>query len=187
MKRITLAALLVAMACPAQAPHPKVDAQDLSYRTARDRMYQWRDWQFLMGTWGGTGKGFAGEGPGQFTFKQDLDGKVLVFTSQQQFAAQAGKPEFTYRSIVYVYLYGLKQRADLFDNEGHFLTFNVSVSSSPAKVVMTSTEGAAGFPRFRFTYAQQANDRLAIDFQIAQAATSQRFTSYIAGTVQKQP
>lgn len=161
------------------------DPDDLAYRNSRDSLYKWSDWQFLMGSWEGGGKGFAGEGSGKFTFRQDLDGKVLVCTTEQQFAATSTKAAFTYKSTIYIYLYGLTPRADLFDNEGHFLNFRASISSSPHKVVLTSTETTAGFPRFRFTYSEKSENQLAINFEISPASSPTKYSSYITGVVQK--
>jgi hypothetical protein len=158
-----------------------------AFRATRNKLYKWEGWDFLLGTWRGSGKGFAGSGPGEFTFKPDLDGKVLVFTNEQHFEATAAKPAFVYRSVIYVYLFGLTPRADLFDNEGHYLTFNVEVSPKTPEIVMTSTETAPGFPRFRFRYAQKSKDQLDISFDIAGSGAPTKFESYVSGTVERAP
>jgi hypothetical protein len=186
IKGHTIAFLAFAAWSVAFLPAQTRSAQDVaSYHAARDKLYQWGDWQFLLGTWEGSGKGFAGEGSGKFTFRSDLDGKVLVCTAEQHFSATESKPAFTYKSTIYVYLYGLKPRADLFDNEGHFLNFDANVTSSPHKVVLTSTETTAGFPRFRFSYTETTADQLAVNLEISPGSASTKYSSYIAGVVQR--
>ena len=146
MKRMTIL-LILALVGLSHVQSQSVNAQDESHRSMRDKLYKWEEWKFLLGTWGGSGKGFAGEGPGEFTFKPDLDGKVLVCTNEQHFDATKGKAAFVYRSVIYIYLFGLKPRADLFDNEGHYLTFNVEVNTKTPEIILTSTETERGLPR----------------------------------------
>ncbi len=72
-----------------------------------------------MGEWVGSGQ--PGQGGGTFSFKPDLDQKILVRKSHSEYPASANKPEIIHDDLMVVYLDNPENRnkAIYFDNEGH--------------------------------------------------------------------
>lgn len=91
-----------------------------------------------MGEWVGEGSGQTGQGAGTFSFKPDLDQKILVRKSHSEFPASANKPEIIHADLMVVYpdYSGSPNKAIYFDNEGH--TINYSITYSDQLIVFTS-------------------------------------------------
>ncbi len=170
--------------CAAQSL-PKITEKDTqSFTAKRAELYKWQPWQFLIGTWKGDAKGDAGEGPGEFTFKTDLDGKILEATNNQEFPAKDGRPAFTFHSLMIIYLSGTDTQAIFYDNEGHVLNYTVQFSDNPKKVTFTG-ETVPYTPAYRFSYTDNGDGTLKVDFDTAPANAPKAFTSHVAGVVKR--
>src|SRR5271168_4336240 len=51
----------------------------------------WKPFQFLIGDWRGSGSGKPGVGPGEFSLKPELNGKVLVRRNRNEYPPRAGE------------------------------------------------------------------------------------------------
>lgn len=80
----------------------------------------WDKWDWLIGDWIGEGTGQPGQGGGTFSFKPDLDKKILVRKSHSEYPATENKPQVIHNDLMIVYLdnTGNPSKAIYFDNEG---------------------------------------------------------------------
>src|SRR5438046_2818566 len=111
----------------------------------------WAKWSWLIGEWKGEGSGQPGQGSGTFSFKADLNNKILVRKSHSEYPATANKPEIIHDDLLIVYLdfFGNPSKAIYFDNEGH--TINYSISYTDKSIVLLSDK-IPNVPVFRLTY-----------------------------------
>jgi hypothetical protein len=142
----------------------------------------WARWQFLVGSWEGTGSGEPGEGAGTFSFAYELDGKILVRRSRVDYPPKPGeKTGLTHQDLVIVYpsSEGSSFRAIYFDTEGHVINYLVTFPEKQPAVVFESDPSQPG-PRYRLTYDADAKGILAVTFSIAPPGGP--FKVYVAGT-----
>jgi len=101
----------------------------------------WEKWNWLMGERIGEGSGQPGQGGGTFSFKLDLDQKILVRESHSEYPAIANKPKVIHDDLMIVYPdnTGNPSKAIYFDNEGH--TINYSITYSDKSVILHFPEG----------------------------------------------
>src|ERR1700733_9372822 len=64
----------------------------------------WAKWSWLIGEWKGEGSGEPGKGDGIFTFKTDLNDKILVRKAHSEYPATADKPAVVHDDLLIVYL-----------------------------------------------------------------------------------
>src|SRR5882672_8896365 len=81
----------------------------------------WIKWSWLIGEWKGEGDGQPGKGAGIFSFKEDLNEKILIRKSHSEYPAANNKPATVHDDLLIVYLdfSGIPSKAIYFDNEGH--------------------------------------------------------------------
>ncbi|MBI1791899.1 MAG: hypothetical protein HYR60_30600 [Acidobacteria bacterium] len=149
--------------------------------SATDR---WDPLRFLIGDWAGAGTGQPGEGTGSFSFRLDLDRKILVRKNRASYPATPQRPAFSHEDLMVVYPEpaGDKLRAIYFDNEGHVIHY--AVASSADSVEFLSDPAPAG-PRFRLSYRRTGPGKLALKFEIAPPGKPEAFSSYIEATASK--
>lgn len=138
-----------------------------------------------MGDWVGTGTGKPGEGTGAFSFRPELDGRILVRKNRVEYPARDGSGPGTVHEdllIVYPAPDGPGFRAIYFDNEGHTIPYLVALSPTGPAVVFES-EVAAGKPRFRLSYEGFTGGDVVIVFSIA--ASGEDFRIYTTGTARR--
>ena len=142
----------------------------------------WDKWNWLIGDWLGTGGGTPGQGGGSFSFKLDLDGKILIRKSHSEYPAAGNKPQVIHDDLMIVYLdfTGGPTKAIYFDNEGH--TINYSVAYSDQTIVLTSEKNPP-MPVFRLTYTWLDKETVNIEFAVSQ--DGEKFTPYVAGKSKK--
>ena len=135
-------------------------------------------WSWLIGDWKGEGSGQPGQGGGTFSFKADLDQKILVRESHSEYPALGIKPAVIHDDLMVVYpdYSGSPVKAIYFDNEGH--TINYSVTYSDKTIVLTSDK-IGNIPVFRLTYIQLNDESVDIKFEISQDGV--KFNTYIEG------
>jgi hypothetical protein len=171
-----ISAIFLSAACAFASASPIRNAE------ARDI---WKGWAFLMGDWVGTGTGKPGEGIGGFSFRPELDGRILVRKNRVEYPARDGSGAGTVHEdllMVYPAPGGPGSKAIYFDNEGHTILYRVALSPTGPSVVFES-EGAAGEPRFRLSYEVSAAGDLVIIFSIA--PPEEDFRVYTRGTARR--
>jgi hypothetical protein len=138
----------------------------------------WTKWNWLIGEWVGEGSGQPGNGGGTFSFKNDLDNKILVRKSHSEYPAAANKPKVIHDDLLIVYLNddGIPAKAIYFDNEGHII--NYSVSFADKSIVFTSDK-ISNTPVFRLTYSLLADETINTKFEMSKDGV--QFQTYIEG------
>lgn len=141
----------------------------------------WQDWEYLLGEWEGGNVGDPGQGQGRFSFGFDLDHKILVRKSRTVYPDTAERPGFTHDDLLIVYLEnnGMK-RAIYFDNEGHVIHYQVTVSPADHIIILQSDPEPA-IPQFRFTYLRTGADSLQAKFEMAPPGKPGAFFTYLEG------
>ena len=138
----------------------------------------WEKWNWLIGDWAGEGSDQPGKGGGTFTFKADLDQKILVRKSHSEYPALGSKPEITHNDLLIVYPdhSGNGSKAIYFDNEGHII--NYSITFSDQSIILTS-EKIPNVPLFRLTYTLLEDQKVNTKFEISRDGAN--FNTYLEG------
>ena len=138
----------------------------------------WNKWNWLIGNWAGEGSGKPGQGSGTFSFKTDLDQKILMRKSHSEYPANVDKPTVIHEDLMIIYpdYSGSPSRAIYFDNEGH--TINYSITYSDNSIALTSDK-IPNMPLFRLTYIRLNDESVDTKFEISQDGV--KFNTYIEG------
>jgi hypothetical protein len=144
----------------------------------------WEKWNYLIGEWVGEGNGKPGQGEGSFTFKTDLDGKILVRKNHTVFPATEKSKALTHDDLLIIYQNNpdSQQKAIYFDNEGNTIEYLVSFTDKA--VVLTSATNSTG-PRFRLSYVSIDQKTVNIVFEIASPQSPEEFKVYLSGKAYK--
>jgi hypothetical protein len=107
------------------------------------------DW--LTGDWIGEGSGQPGHRGGTFSFKLDLDKKILIIKSHSEYLQAENKPTVIHEDLMIVYLdhEGILSRAIYFDNEGHIINYTITYFD---KSIILTSDKILNLPVFRLTY-----------------------------------
>ena len=142
----------------------------------------WEKWDWLFGDWTGEGSGQPGQGGGTFSFKTDLNQKILVRKSHSEYPAVGTKPQIVHDDLLIVYpdYSGIPVNAIYFDNEGH--TINYSITYGDKKITFTSNK-IPNVPVFRLTYEQLDEAKVNTKFEIS--PDGEKFNLYIEGNSSK--
>jgi hypothetical protein len=138
----------------------------------------WDKWNWLIGEWKGEGRGQPGQGGGTFSFKPDLDKKIIVRKSHSEYPATENKPKIIHDDLMIVYSdsTGSASKAIYFDNEGH--TINYTITSSEKSIVFTSDK-IPDVPVYRLTYTLIDKEDISVKFEMSQ--DGEKFMTYIEG------
>jgi hypothetical protein len=138
----------------------------------------WDKWSWLTGEWAGEGSGQPGQGEGTFSFRPDLDKKILVRKSHSEYPAAGNKPKVVHDDLMIIYpdYSGNPVEAIYFDNEGH--TINYSITYSENLIVLTSSK-IPNVPVFRLTYHLLEDEMVNTKFEISQ--DGENFMTYLEG------
>ena len=142
----------------------------------------WAKWQWLIGEWQGEGAGKPGAGSGTFSFKPDLNEKILVRKSHSEYPAAPGKPDVVHDDLMIIYpdYSGTPSKAIYFDNEGH--TINYTITYIVDGIILTSDK-IPNVPAFRLTYSLLHDETVNTKFEMSQDGTT--FTTYVEGKSKK--
>ncbi len=128
---------------------------------------RWQPIQFLFGDWVAAGTGTPGNAVGDYSFKPELNGQIVVrhsFADYGRNSASAGQQgRHDDLLVIYAEAPGMPLRAIYFDSEGHVIRYNLT--ASPNRAVFDS-ESAGPAPKFRLTY-QLVDKNLNGKFEIA--------------------
>ena len=146
----------------------------------------WHAWNFLMGDWTGVGSGQPGQGAGGFTFKLDLQERVLVRSNYAEYPATKDRPAFRHDDFMVVYheTPTTPARAIYFDSEGHVIHYAVQIDGA-AKTAIFLSEPQSDSPRYRLTYTGKTSDTVAIKFEVAPPNNPEQFKTYIEATAKR--
>lgn len=132
----------------------------------------WTPFEFLTGDWIGEGSGDPGQGSGEFSFKVDLQGAVMIRKNIARY------PASTHDDLMVMYRESPTGpvRADYYDNEGHVIRYAVTATEGSAQFL---SDAAARTPRYRLTYKVTGKDTLSIQFEIAPPDHPDVFKTYL--------
>ncbi len=147
---------------------------------AADRAAEWGPVEYLIGDWIGEGGGGPGRGSGWFSFKPDLQGKVLVRKNHAEYPATKERGTAVHDDLMVIYKDAGASGPDAiyFDSEGHTIRYKVQAAGDGGAIVFLSSAEAAT-PRYRLTYSRVGQDRVKIKFEIAPPGKPDEFTTYI--------
>lgn len=156
----------------------------LSFKCPAQTVGSWTKWSWLTGEWQGEGNGQPGQGSGVFSFKTELDGKILVRRSHSEYPASGNRPATVHDDLMIVSLdsAGSPSKAVYFDNEGH--TINYSITYAPDTVVLQS-EKIPNLPVFRLTYSRLDDKTVNTKFELSREG--QNFVTYVEGKSIRKP
>jgi hypothetical protein len=140
----------------------------------------------LLGEWVGEGEGQPGQGKGQFSFAEDLQGKILVRKNHAEYAASAGRPAFAHEDLLIVYHDdGAKAAKAIYcDSEGHVIQYTPSTSQE-GKVLIFLSDARPAAPRYRLTYVNQEDSKATVTFEVAPPGKPEAFKTYLQGRIRK--
>jgi hypothetical protein len=123
---------------------------------------RWESLRFLTGDWVAKGNGTPGSAVGEYSFREELSGHILVRHSFADYTAQGGG---RHEDLLIVYAPTPTEplHAMYFDSEGHVIRYNVL--TKPDTVVFESDSTLSG-PRYRLSY-RHAGDTLNGEFEVA--------------------
>jgi len=138
----------------------------------------WTNWSWLIGDWKGEGSGQPGEGGGTFSFRPDLDGKILVRKSHSEYPASGNRPSTIHDDLMIVSLdFNCNPtKAIYYDNEGHIINYTITYS---LKTIILLSEKTPNVPIFRLTYSLLDDQRVNTKFEMSQ--DGEKFMTYIEG------
>jgi len=147
----------------------------------------WARFQFLIGTWSGTGAGAPGEiSMGKTSFSFDLDKNVIIRKNRVEIAPKAGEAKGAVHEdllVIYRQPGETAPRAIYFDNESHVIEYVASFPEKEPSVVFES-KGAEKMPAFRLVYEMTPAGELSIEFLMAPPGGE--FKSYTKGVAARE-
>jgi hypothetical protein len=125
-------------------------------------------WEALIGEWEGAGSGKPGSGEGQFSFRLELDGKILVRRNHNEMVASNTQLSAIHDDLLVVYPIERpgEWRAFYADNEGHVIQYRARWTADGKRVTFLS-DVTTGQPRYKLTYYVVSADQLEIGFETA--------------------
>src|SRR5262245_34620473 len=171
---LALCSLVLLFSGRADAAHPDPDP--------------WAACRFLMGRWIGEGSGRPGEAKGEFSFRPDLQGKVLVRRHRADIIPGPDCLPVIHEDLMVIYPAeeGQPLRAIYFDNEVHVIHYSVHPSDD-RKTLTFLSEPEPKKPRFRLTYKQKDQDRVIVAFAVAPPTAPEEFKTYLEGLARREP
>jgi hypothetical protein len=143
-------------------------------------------WEALIGEWTGEGSGQPGAGEGVFSFRLELDGKILVRRNRNELAPAANQPAAAHEDLMVVYPIERpgEWRALFADNEGHVINYRARWTADGKRLTFLSDINT-GQPRFKLTYRVVSVDQLEIGFEIAAPGSPDTFKPYLSGKARR--
>jgi hypothetical protein len=142
----------------------------------------WGPYKFLVGAWNAEGHGEPGKGEGEFSFRLELQGKILVRKNHLAFPATPQRPAFAHDDLLVVYhdVDTTPNRAIYFDSEGHVIHYTVAFSEK-GKVLTFLSDASPQAPRQRLTYVQNGDGTVKVKFEIAPPGKPEAFVTHVEG------
>ncbi len=141
---------------------------------------------FLMGSWSGTGEGIPGKSKGDFSFKQGLDKNVIIRNTRSEILGKDDKPTAVHEDLMIIYKQSPSDpTAIYFDNEGHTIHYKISYTDSSITFLSDTVQVIPGTPQFRLTYVKQGKKNIRILFEFAMPDKPKDFITYVVGNAMK--
>ena len=150
-------------------------------QTTHDIADNLRSLAFLLGDWTAD-PGQAGE-TGGFSFKTQVQGRVVVRTNYANYPASAGKPASRHDDLMVIAAEGNSLHADYFDSEGHVIRY--VVQSPKAGDVLFVSAVKSNEPRYRLRYSLKADGALEGHFEVAPPGAPDAFAPYLTWTAHR--
>jgi hypothetical protein len=146
----------------------------------------WAPYKFLVGNWTAAASGEPGAGKGGFTFRVELQGKILERRSRVDFPATPQRPAFAHEDLLVVYrdAGATPNRAIYFDSEGFVIHYTATFSEN-GKVLTFLSDGGPQAPHQRLTYVQNTDGTLKVKFELAPPGKPESFTTHVEGIARR--
>lgn len=130
---------------------------------------EWQGFEYLLGRWvgeetpGGSG---PTSGKGEFTFRTDLDGHVIIRENLAEYPAAGDKPPQVHKDLMVIFRGSEGEvRATYWDTEDNRIEYKVHASPEQGEVTFQSESNGQG-PNFRLTYSRLTQGRLRGKFEV---------------------
>jgi hypothetical protein len=150
-------------------------------QTTHDIADDLRSLAFLLGDWTAD-PGQAGE-TGGFSFKTQVQGRVIVRTNYANYPASGGKPASRHDDLMVIAAEGDSLHADYFDSEGHVIRY--VVQSPKAGEALFVSAAKPNEPRYRLRYSLRADGALEGHFDVAAPGAPDLFAPYLTWTAHR--
>ena len=145
----------------------------------------WEAWKSLLGEWEAGHTDDPKQGQGNFSYSFALDGTILVRRNRTVFPATGEREGYAHDDLLIIYTeFSGAKRAIYFDNEGHVIHYEVSITPDQ-KVITWESDPVPSAPQFRLTTIVTGPDTLEARFEIAPPGKPGAFTVYIEGTARR--
>jgi hypothetical protein len=146
----------------------------------------WGPYKFLVGNWTAEGHGEPGEGKGAFSFRLELQGKILVRRSHVDYPTTPKQAAFRHEDLLIIYPGAgpAPDRAVYFDSEGHVIHYAATFNDQGKSLTFLS-EASPQAPRFRLTYYQGEDKSLQVKFEIAPPGKPEAFVTHVEGVAHR--
>lgn len=146
--------------------------------------HSWPEFQSLIGEWEAVGE--KSSGSGSFSLVPALSGKTLVRRNRMEMPAANGRPAAVREDLMVIFIdpTDKQKKAHYYDNEGHFIFYEITPGAGDKSIVLTSDAKTAG-PRFRLTYELKESGLLDVKFEIAPPGKPNEFKPYMAGQARR--
>lgn len=139
----------------------------------------WKALQFLVGEWVGEGGGTrTGQGSGGFSFRPDVQGKVMIRRNWSDYPVANGNSGLHHEDIMMIYGINGSPEALYADNEGHVISYRIEVSDGGGVIRFVNAQ-------HRLTYRKTGANTLAGTFEIAMPGKTGEFKEYLAWTARR--
>jgi len=147
----------------------------------------WGPYKFLVDTWTAEGHGEPGKGNGAFTFRFELQGKILVRRNHLEFTATPQRPAFTHEDLLVVYRDAgtTPNRAIYFDSEGFVIHYTATFSAE-GKALTFLSDASPQAPHQRLTYVQNGDGTLKVKFELAPPGKPEAFVTHVEGIAHRE-
>jgi hypothetical protein len=126
-------------------------------------------------------------GKGAFSFRFELQGRILVRRNRLEFPASAQRPAFAHDDLLVIYREGdaTPNRAIYFDSEGFVIHYTVAFSEN-GKLLTFLSEASPQAPRQRLTYLQLGDGTLQVKFELAPPGKPDAFVTHVEGVAHRE-
>lgn len=148
-----------------------------SFNSFGQKTTTWDKWQWLIGDWKTVDEGRNDQASGTFSFKPDLDQKILVRKGHAEYGQLRADPMIhNDLMIIYPGYSGTPAKAVYFDNEGHSISYTFAVTD---KSIIFTSERMANAPIFRMGYYKVDSNVVNAKFETSQDGV--KFQTYMEG------
>lgn len=148
-----------------------------SFHGMAQKSTTWDKWQWLVGDWKTMEESRDNQAGGTFSFKPDLDQKILVRRGHTEYNQLRANP-MIHNDLMVIYpgYSGPPAKAVYFDNEGHSISYTFAVTD---KSIIFTSERTPYAPIFRMGYYKEDSNIVNAKFETSQDGST--FQTYMEG------